>query len=151
MVVGGSKEALSETYTPRKEFKLVNTYRILSEESGEVDLRLKIILLVISILIPFGLVNTIALRNLYLQVAATAHNEQHLTMVGNGFFSMFIINIFMAIMVAAVAVGIIFWAVRPWEKQSHKIIKALGGNFPPPQGKDKVYYVRELLDKIDKE
>lgn len=129
----------------------MNTHCVLSEESGEVDLRLKIILLVISILFPFGLVNTIALRNLYLQVAATAPSEQHLTMVGNGFFTMFIINIFMAIIVAAMAVGVIFWAVRPWEKLSHKIIKALGGDFPPPQGTDKIYYVRELLNKIDKE
>jgi hypothetical protein len=74
----------------------VSTCHILNNESGGAGLRLKIILLVISILIPFGLVNTIALRNLYLQVAATVQNEQHLTMVGNSFSSLFIINIFMA-------------------------------------------------------
>ncbi len=127
----------------------MNIRHILKNEKGSAGFGIKIFLLVVSILIPFVLVNTLILRNLYQQVAAAINNEEHLAMVGAGFFSIFFTNVLLALVVAALAVVIVFWAVSPWEKLGRKIIRILGENSPSPRKTDKIHYAMDLLDKID--
>ena len=95
---------------------------ILKNDDGGAGFGVKIFLLVVSVLIPYILVNTLALRKLYLQVAGAVNNDQHLTALGGGFFSIFLLNGFMGILVSVVAVIIVFWVVKPWEELGKKII-----------------------------
>jgi hypothetical protein len=88
---------------------------------------------------------------MYRQVTAAIHNEEHLAMVGGGFFSMFIVNALMAMLVAAAAVGIVLWIMEPWDKLGRKIIRTLGSGSTPPREADKARYAMELLDKIKAE
>jgi TctA family transporter len=122
---------------------------ILKNDDGAAGFGVKIFLLVASILIPYVLVNTLALRKLYLQVAGAVYNEQHLAAVGGGFFSIFLMNGFIGIVVSAVAVIIVFWVVKPWEELGKKIIHTLGKGSPPPPETDKIHYAMDLVDKID--
>lgn len=123
---------------------------ILRNDDGGAGFGVKIFLLVASVLIPYVLVNTLALRNLYLQVAGALYNDQHLNAIGGGFFSVFLINGFMGIVVSTVAVIIVFWVVKPWQELVKKIIDTYGNkDSPPPGDKDKIHYAMDLIDKID--
>ncbi len=122
---------------------------ILKNDNGGAGFGVKVFLLVVSILIPYVLVNTLALRNLYRQVAGAVYNDQHLAAVGGGFFSIFLINGFMSLVISVVAVIIVFWVVKPWEELGKKVIRTLGKGSAPPGDRDKINYAMDLIDKID--
>ncbi len=122
---------------------------ILKNDDGATRFGVKIFLLVVSTLVPYVLVNTLALRKLYLQVSGAVYNEQHMAAVGNGFFSVFLINGFMGLVVSVVAVIITFWIVKPWEELGKKIIRTLGKDSPPPRDRNRIHYAMDLVDKID--
>ena len=127
----------------------MNICQIKRNESGEVGLRTKIFVLIISILIPFGVVNTFLLRNLYRVVAGAVYNTSHLPIVGGGFYSIFLFNGLMAIVVATLAVSIVFWILKPWQNLSRKVIGTLGKGSAPPGKTEKIQYAMDLFDEID--